>query len=54
MSEVRTKFRDRVLVDNLFENPVDRYQLRARRRNVLILLLIVVAVVALIIWKSRS
>lgn len=53
MSEVRTRFRDRVLVDNLFENPVDRYQLKARRRNVIILLLIVAIVVAVIIWRSR-
>jgi hypothetical protein len=54
MSEVRTRFRDRVLVDTLFENPVDRYQVRAQRRNVIILLLVVVIVVAVIIWRSRS
>jgi hypothetical protein len=54
MSEVRTRFRDRVLVDNLIENPVDRYQLRARRRNVIILLLVAAAVAALIVWKIRS
>jgi len=53
MSEVRTRFRDRVLVDTVFENPVDRYQLRARRRNVIILLLVVVVIVAVIIWRSR-
>jgi hypothetical protein len=53
MSEVRTRFRDRVLVDTLFENPVDRYQLRARRRNVIIFLLVVAAVVAVIIWRNR-
>jgi hypothetical protein len=54
MSEVRVRFRDRVLSDTLFENPVDRYQARARRRNAIILLLVVAAVVALIVWRVRS
>jgi hypothetical protein len=54
MSEVQTRFKDRVLVDNLFENPVDRYQLRARRRNVIILLMVVAAIAILIVWKIRA
>jgi len=51
MSETRVRFKDRVIVDNLYENAVDVYQLRARRRNVLILLAIVAVVVAIVIWR---
>ena len=54
MSETRVRFKDRVLVDNLYENAVDRYQLRARRRNVILLLIAVVVVVSVVIWKSVS
>ena len=54
MSETRVRFQDRVLVDNLYENAVDRYQLRARRRNAIILLLVVALVAAVLIWKSLS
>jgi hypothetical protein len=52
MSEVRVKFQDRDLVDNLYENAVDRYQARARRRNAIILALIVAVLVAVIIWRA--
>ena len=51
MSEVRVKFLDRVVVDNLYENAVDRYQARARRRNAIILLVIVAAAAAVIVWR---
>ena len=54
MSEVRVRFRDRVLSDTLFENPVDRFQVRARRRNAIILLLVIAVVAALIVWRFRS
>jgi hypothetical protein len=53
MSETRVRFADRVLTDTLYENAVDRYQLRARRRNVAILAVVVV-VLALIVWKILS
>ena len=51
MSETRVRFKDRVLVDNLYENAVDRYQLKARRRNVIVLLVIVVVVAAVVVWR---
>ncbi len=53
MSEVRVRFRDRILTDVLIENPVDRFQARARRRN-LIIFVIVVVVAALVIGWVRS
>jgi hypothetical protein len=39
--EVRTRAKDRVLTDQVRESPVDRYQLRVRRRLGIIALLIV-------------
>jgi hypothetical protein len=51
MSETRVRFKDRVVVDNLYENVVDVYQLRSRRRNVLILLAVIAVVAAIWIWK---
>ena len=51
MSEIRVKFLDRVVVDNRYENAVDRYQIRARRRNAVILLVVVVIAAAVIYWK---
>jgi len=50
MSEVRIRFADKVLVDDLHENPVEQYQLRARRRNVIILV-IVLAVLVFVAWR---
>jgi len=54
MSETRVRFKDRVLVDNLYENAVDQYQLKARRRNAIVLLVIVAIVVAVVVWKSSG
>lgn len=54
MSEVRVKFADRVLVDNLYENAVDRFQLRARRRNRIVLLAILAIVAAVIVWRVMA
>ncbi len=51
MSEVRVKFLDRVVVDNLYQNAVDRYQARARRRNAIILVVIVAIVAGVILWR---
>ena len=51
MSETRVRFKDRVIVDNLYENVVDVYQLKRRRRNVLILLVIVGVVAAIVILR---
>jgi hypothetical protein len=51
MSETRVRFQDRVLVDNMVENAVDRYQLKARRRNAIVLLVVLVVAVAIVIWK---
>ena len=51
MSETRVRFKDRVLVDNLVENAVDRYQLKSRRRTFIILLVIVIVVAAVLYWK---
>ena len=51
MSETRVRFQDRVLVDNMLENAVDRYQLKARRRNAIVLLVIVIVVTAILVWK---
>ena len=46
-SRVETRTRDRVLVDQVRESPVDQELLRTRRRNLIILLvLIVLAVLA--------
>ena len=54
MSEVRVRFQDKVLVDNLYENVVDRVQMRARRRNAIILLVVVVIAAAVIIWRRMA
>jgi hypothetical protein len=43
----RVRTRDEVLVDNIYESPVGRHELRARRRNVLVLL---VLVLVLAVW----
>jgi hypothetical protein len=51
MSETRVRFQDRVLVDNMYENAVDRYQLKARRRNAIVLLVLVAIIVAVVVWK---
>ena len=51
MSETRVRFEDRTLVDNMVENAVDRYQLKARRRNAIVLLVIVVVAAVILIWK---
>ena len=53
MSEVRVRFADRVLSDPLYENPVDRFQARARRRNWIILAIIAIVTVV-IVWRSMS
>jgi hypothetical protein len=49
-SETRVQFKDRVLVDNIYESAVDTYQAKARRRNFIILLVIAVAVIAGWTW----
>ena len=54
MSEVRVRFKDRVLVDLLYENPVDRFQMHARRRNVIVLLVVVAVVAAVIVWRWQA
>lgn len=53
MSRVsRVRFKDRTLVDPIFTNPIDEYQLRARRRNLMILLVVVAVVVAVVVLKG--
>jgi hypothetical protein len=53
MSDVsRVRFKDRTLVDPIFRNPVDDYQLRARRRNLVIF--IVIALVVVFIAVARG
>ena len=54
MSEVRVKFLDRVVVDNVYENAVDRYQAKARRRKAIILVLIVAIAAAVIVWRLMA
>ena len=54
MSEIRVRFKDRVLVDNVIENVVDQYQSRSRRRTAIILLVVVAVIAAIIIWKSMG
>ena len=49
----RVKTRDEVLVDNIYESPVDRYELRARRRNVLVLLVLVLVLAVWIVGSLR-
>ena len=49
MSETRIRFLDKVLTDNMYENVVDQYQLRSRRR-ITVVLLVVVVVLAVILW----
>ena len=53
MSNVsRVRFKDKTLVDPIFENPVDKYQARARTRNVVILLVVVMAIVVVRGWLN--
>jgi len=54
MSETRVRFKDRLLVDNMVENAVDRYQLKSRRRIAIVLLVIVVVAAAVLYWKLHS
>ena len=49
----RVKTRDEVLVDNIYESPVDRHELRARRRNVLVLLVLVLVLAVWIVGSLR-
>jgi hypothetical protein len=52
MSNVsRVRFKDRTLVDPILENPVDEYQRRARRRNVVIF---AVAVLVIVFFAMRG
>ena len=50
MSEkaVRTKAKDQVLTDRVLETPVDRYQLKFRRKQVIVLVIIL-----LLLWGAR-
>ena len=45
---VRTKTKDQVLTDRVLETPVDRYQLKFRRKLVIILVIIL-----LLLWGTR-
>jgi hypothetical protein len=47
MREVRVRFQDRILKDHLHENPIDQFQARARRRNLIIL----AVVIAVAVWR---
>jgi len=47
MSNVsRIRFKDRTLVDPIWQSPVDEFQVRSRRRNLLILVIVVLVVIA--------
>lgn len=54
MSELRTKTRDEVLVDQLREDPVDRWLLRRRRWIVWTIVVIVVLVVGWLAWRLTA
>src|SRR4029434_7093944 len=45
---VRTKAKDQVLTDRVLETPVDRYQLKFRRKQVIVLVIIL-----LLLWGAR-
>ena len=51
MEEIRTRFKDKVLVDYLYQTPVDEFQARARRRRIIVL--IIVAIALFVIWFVR-
>ena len=55
MSDVsRVQFKDRTLTDAIRQNPVDEFQLRARRRNFWILLVAVLAVAVIVLRRWLS
>ena len=50
MSVSRVQTKGKILVDSIYESPVDQYQLRARRRNLFILIAVVLIVFAIRRW----
>lgn len=54
MKEVNVRFKDRILTDFEYDNAVDQFQARARRRNAIILILVAVLIAATLIWRLMS
>jgi hypothetical protein len=53
MSNVtRVQTKGKIIVDQVYESPVDQYQLRARRRNLLILVAVVILVFVIRRWLT--
>jgi hypothetical protein len=50
-NETRVRFKDRTLVDSVFENPIDRFQQRARNRNLTILVIGMIGIIAVVIVR---
>jgi hypothetical protein len=50
----RIRFKDKTLVDHIFQNPVDEYQARTRKRIFLILVVIALIVAAIAGWRLFS
>ena len=51
MEEIRTRFQNRVLSDFLYENPVDQFQARARRRRIIVFAIVGVVLIAILTIK---
>ena len=53
-SSTRIKTTDRVLLDDVYQSPVDRYEVRFRRLLLLIALLIVALLIGYVIWSLTA
>ncbi len=53
-SSTRLKTQDRVLLDDIHQSPVDRYEARFRRTLLLIALLIVALIIGYLVWKVNA
>lgn len=51
MDEIRTRFQNRVLTDFLYENPVDQFQARARRKRIIVFAITAIVLVVILVVK---
>ena len=53
-SSTRIKTRDGVLIDEVYQSPVDRYEVRFRKLFLLIILVLVALIIGYVIWSVTT
>jgi hypothetical protein len=53
-SSTRIKTRDGVLIDEVYQSPVDRYEVRFRRLFLLIVLVLVALIIGFVVWSVTA